>query len=52
MVIEIGSTVRVKSPFDETFDGEYLVVEINTDGVFFLEGIEAGFAADYLEPVA
>ena len=35
---------------DCPYDGEYSIIDI-TDGVYFLEGIEGGFDAMYLEAV-
>jgi len=48
--MKIGDTVRVLPPFDD-FAGEYEVVEINQDGVVFLNGIESGFDPMYLEVI-
>ena len=51
----IGSTVRILPPFDAAYPGEYLVVrtELTEDGVtaYFVEGIEGGFDARFLEVI-
>ena len=47
--MEVGTQVRVTPPFKETFSEVYIIESINSDGVYFLEGIETGFCVDYLE---
>lgn len=53
--MKIGSRVRVMPPFDSTFKDIYVVSSIETsdDGytVFFLDGVNGGFCADYIEEV-
>ena len=48
--MKIGDMVRVSSPFNTTFDGVYSIVLIE-GSTYFLEGIEGGFDAQYLEAV-
>ena len=48
--MNIGDKVKLLHPFDYPYDGEYSIVAI-TDGVYFLEGIDGGFYAMYLEAV-
>ncbi len=46
--MQVGDKVRVKYPFGITFDGEYTTANI-IGSVYFLDGIEGGFDAMYLE---
>ena len=51
--MEIGSKVRVKAPFDESFPDQYTVEQITQadDGntIVYLAGIESAFSTDHLE---
>ena len=51
----IGPTVRILPPFDVAYPGEHLVVrtELSADGatVYFVEGIDGGFDAMFLEVI-
>lgn len=51
----IGDMVRILSPFNEPYSGEYVIERIefvNVDTpVYFLTGIEPGFNAIWLEAV-
>ena len=46
----VGDKVRVLYPFNTTFDGVYSILSID-GSAYFLEGIEGGFDAIYLEAV-
>lgn len=49
----VGSLVRVRAPFDESFPEEYEITEIveNDDGtIVYILGDAGGFDAIYLEP--
>lgn len=46
--MQVGDSVRVKYPFNTTFNGVYKIVSIESD-TYFLEGIEGGFDIQYLE---
>ena len=52
-MIIIGTEVRVKEPFMDTFPGVYRVSSIDStvEGgpVYFLEGVESGFDLKFLE---
>lgn len=48
--MQVGSTVKVLSPFGDTYNGTYTIVSIDGD-VYFLDGIDGGFCIDYLEVV-
>lgn len=48
--MQVGNKVKVKYPFGLTFEGEYTIIDIK-GSVYFLEGIEGGFDAQYLEAV-
>lgn len=48
--MQVGSKVRVLTPFDETFNQEYVVIDI-VDNTYFLEGLKGGFDIKYLEEV-
>lgn len=48
--MKVGDIVRVLPPFDD-FIGEYVISDINLDGVIFLIGLEGGFSPEYLEVV-
>ena len=48
--MKVGDKVRVLYPFNTTFDGVYGIVLIE-GSTYFLEGIEGGFDALYLEAV-
>lgn len=48
--MQIGDKVKVKPPFGLTFQDEYTIISIQ-DGVYFLDGIDGGFDALYLEAV-
>lgn len=54
-MIKVSDTVRAVSPFEEAFPEEYTVIEVNNeiDGgpVYFLDGVESGFAEKFLEVV-
>lgn len=54
-MLNAGDKVRVRYPFADAFPGEYTVAAVDTeiDGgpVFFLDGVESGFDACYLEVV-
>lgn len=47
----VGNLVRVLEPFGLKYTGEYIVIDINEDGVVFLEGVEGAFDPIYLEAV-
>ena len=55
-MFNVGDKVRVLPPFEAVYPGEYTVAAVDTDieggPVFFLEGVESGFDARYLEGVA
>lgn len=48
--MQVGDMVRVLPPFDD-FAGEYTIVDINQDGVVFLDGFLGGFSPEYLEVI-
>lgn len=48
--MKVGDMVRVKYPLNTTFDGVYSIVLIEGN-TYFLDGIEGGFDAIYLEAV-
>ena len=48
--MQVGDKVRVKNHFGLTFQDEYIIASIQ-DGVYFLDGIDGGFDALYLEAV-
>lgn len=48
--MQVGDKVRVKHPFNTTFDGVYTIVSIEGN-TYFLDGIEGGFDASYLEVI-
>lgn len=48
--MQVGDLVRVLPPFESTYDGEYTIVSFDGD-TYFLDGVEGGFCADYLEEV-
>lgn len=47
----VGTQVRVLPPFNEALSEVYIIESINSDSVYFLEGIEGGFSSAYLEEV-
>ncbi len=48
--MQVGSIVKVLPPFGDTYNGTYTIVAIDGD-TYFLDGIDGGFCADYLEVV-
>lgn len=48
--MQLGDIVEVLPPFDD-FTGQYTIVEINQDGVIFLDGLSGGFSPEYLKKV-
>ena len=48
--MQVGDLVRVLPPFQATYDGEYTIASIEDD-TYFLDGVDGGFCADYLEAV-
>lgn len=48
--MKVGDKVRVKHPFNTTFDGVYSIILIE-ESTYFLDGIYGGFDAKYLEAV-
>lgn len=49
--MDVGELVRVLEPFGLTYTGEYVIADINSDGVIFLEGVDGAFDPIYLERV-
>ena len=47
--MKVGDIVRVLPPFN-SYSGEYAIVFIDGD-TYFLDGIDGGFCAEYLEAV-
>lgn len=48
--MQVGDIVEVLPPFDD-FVGQYTIIEINQDGAIFLDGVDGGFAPEYLKAV-
>lgn len=51
MEFVIGDTVRILPPFGETYTGEYKIIDIDENGVVFLENVEGAFDPIYLETI-
>ena len=49
-MFNVGDVVEVLPPFDD-YVGQYSIIEINPDGVIFLDGLEGGFSPEYLVKV-
>lgn len=49
-MFNVGDVVEVLPPFND-YTGQYAIIEINPDGVIFLEGIDGGFSPEYLKAV-
>ncbi len=48
--MKVGDIVMVLPPFED-FNGRYTIIDINQDGVIFLDGLEGGFSPEYLKVV-
>lgn len=49
-MISVGSKVRVKYPFNQTFTEEY-IVESTIGNTYYLSGIDGAFDIIYLEEI-
>ena len=46
----IGATVEILPPFDDSFPGEYVVLEVNIENAYvLLEGVESAFDFKYVK---
>ena len=46
----IGAIVEVLPPFDDSFPGEYVVLEVNTENTcVMLEGVDSAFDFKYVK---